>query len=315
MASKFNREQTVIINPGQLKEIAYGIGENPNHFYVNNLSGCTLYCGITRIPTPAACEMKVDGNTSKIVARRDGSTRFYIYNASNTNAAEIILTSFYEEFNPVILAMMNQSMSVDFEGVTIEGGGSINEITCSLPGGANTLGYVGLIAGNAKIGSVDVASVPSVLETAAGVINNNLAAIAAATAELQTLTTQLKTLQTENNNIWTNTKITQLMSAINNIAAVAGGEEFTGTLEIRTEDLTTQLVWNLTDENRYINNLNYIRCTAGGITVALNGGSDIITLEEGDVINDISGMIESMVITPADGSGSFEMLYSYITTA
>ena len=310
--SNFYREQQLTIKPGHLQEIAYGYGENPNHFYVNNLSNTTLYCGITMIPSAKAAEMKVEANSAKIVARRDGSTRFYIYNASNTNEAQILLTSFSEAFNPVILALMNQNLSVDMQGVTIEGGGTINEISCSLPGGNNSIGFVGLNAGGNHIGSVGVDAVPGVVETAAGNINAYMKTIADATAQLQTLTGDLKALQAASNEVWTAAKITQLMAAVQNIAAVAGGEEFTGTLAIRSEALSAQLVWNLADEGKYINNLNYIRCTAGSITVAMNDGGSTITLAEGDVINDVAGMIESITITPVGGAGSFEMLYSFV---
>lgn len=312
MANGFNREYQVTIQPGELKEMAFGIGELPNHFFVNNLSAAVLYCGISTMPSPQLAEMKVEGNSAKLVARRSGSQVFYMYNASNTNEAKVLLTAFNEDFNPVVLSMMNQSVTLDMQGVTIEGGGTINEIKCSLPGGANSIGFVGLNAGSNHIGSVGVNSVPSVVETAAANINAYMQEIAEATAQLQTLTGDLKTLQAASNEVWTAAKITQLMAAVQNIAAVAGGEEFTGTLAIRSEALTGELVWNLADEGKYINNLNYIRCTAGSITVAMNNGGGTITLAEGDVINDVAGMIESIVISPVGGAGSFEMLYSYV---
>ena len=311
--NSFYREENIVVRPKELKEVYYGLGESPNHFFVNNLSNAELFCGITNIPSEDFHEAAVDAGGTRILARRDGSTRFYIYNASNSETAHILLTSFYDVFNPTTLAMSNLKVFVDMSGVVLENDGEIHAFKCSLPSGNNTIGAVTLNPGNNKVGFVGVDTVPQIVEQASTAAKNNLPTIATQVSNAAGYANDIKNLVAAGNQIWTNEKIQQVLSAINSIAAVAGGAEFTGTLKIETETISSAFTINLAAENKYINNLNYIRCTAGTITLAINGGTDVITLAEGDVVNDVSGRIDTLTVSPVGGNASFEMLYSFIT--
>ena len=325
----FYREETVFIPAGQTIEVTYGQGENPNYFFINNMSPVVLYGGISYLPTETRHEVKVPASGNKLAARKNGSTKFYIYNSSTSNSAQIILTAFAQDFDPLVLAMLSSADSAGSSGGSGGGGtsfdGIIQGFNCELPAGDNGIGSVGLLAGSQHVGSVGVDSVPSVVtshftasEGKQDTTNSNL-------VEIKTSNAAIKTLLETANTIWTNEKINTLLTAVSNIVAVAGGEQIAGTTAQKVLSLAnTTNYWNLATENKFINKICYLRCLSGTVKVYFNQGAagegwenDMLTLSAGDCITDYSAMINDIVLQGTTADAKAEILYTYIanTTA
>ena len=169
-------EQKLTIQANSTSEVAFNgsQGSLPNHFMINNLSAGDVYLGIKIIPNAQQYDLKVSGYSRQVTARDTAVNRIQIYNSSS-NPADIILTTFYDEFRATVLA---GGGSVNVSGGGGGGGTSFDGIikghTVPLPAGDNKIGKVDIVtmpaqtinfpslpAGTNNIGDVDIASMPS----------------------------------------------------------------------------------------------------------------------------------------------------------
>jgi hypothetical protein len=141
---------------------------------INNLSAGDVSLGIKVTPSSSVYDIKVPAYSRQVTARDTAVNRIMLYNTAS-NPADIILTSFTDEFRATTLA---GGGTVTVTGSGGSGGtafdGIIKGFTTALPSGTNhigevsinsmpaqTISFTSLPAGNNNIGDVDIASMPS----------------------------------------------------------------------------------------------------------------------------------------------------------
>lgn len=174
------------------------LDSRPNYFNVQNRGETMVYCGASSIPNAKQYDFSVGKGKSQMYADTANRSKFYIFNPSGS-VVECVVKSFAADFDPLTMAFMG--LELDTSGLSIESSNVISGFNASLPAGSNTIGKVGvsgaLPAGSNKIGSVEVTG------TVATLVNSILTAL--------------------QNLAWTDSKITALMNAIDNIEGGSGG--------------------------------------------------------------------------------------------
>lgn len=246
---------------------------HPNYFRVQNRGDAMVYCGARTVPTNNQHDFTVAAGKTQMHGEPSAHSKFYIYNPSGSEI-ECVVLSFAADFDPLVLAFMG--LEFDFSGSSIESSNVIEAFNASLPAGNNKIGNVGLSdslpSGNNKIGNVEVVG------TVQNLINSILTAL--------------------QNMAWTDSKITALMNAINNIEAGGGGSTptarpyvlsggYNGTMEyICPSGMYSEIIYISNDSE---NDLTII--IANGDTTE-NVAS--ITLKAGEVLNNVK--VHSLLI-------------------
>ena len=116
----------------------------PNYFKIQNHGNSSLFCSTNNFPTKKQYDFMVDGGGGKLWVEPYKKSRIYIYNPSAEDM-EIIVVSFYAEFDPVTLAM--SELKFDLEGQLVETTGTISAFETALPAGSNLIGSVNVANG------------------------------------------------------------------------------------------------------------------------------------------------------------------------
>ena len=143
----------------------------PNHFNINNLTATDVYLGIAMVPDTSKYDLYVGPSQSDVTGREKGVSEIRIYNDSATDA-QIILTTFVKEFDPLILKPAGASSGGSGGGGSYDG--IIRGFNAALPAGSNNIGKVvvsemppvtvqqgPLQESTANIGKVQVTSLPA----------------------------------------------------------------------------------------------------------------------------------------------------------
>lgn len=80
------------------------MGARPNYYRITNGGDLALYLGVSMTPTEEYFDMKIPSASTKLYVDAYGHDNVYIFNPSDKDA-EIIVTSFEAEFNPVVLGL------------------------------------------------------------------------------------------------------------------------------------------------------------------------------------------------------------------
>jgi hypothetical protein len=171
------REKRYTLQPG-LNDIVFP-DTKPNHIYINNLGGGTLYLGVSVIPSNTMYEKKIDSFGEGLYARQTGVTRIQIY-SDNTNPNDILLITYEDTFQATTMAA-STAASAPASGGGGGGGGvqdvNVKSFAAALPAGNNHIGTVtidsmppqtfqmsAIPAGTNHIGSVDIDRMPPLPE-------------------------------------------------------------------------------------------------------------------------------------------------------
>lgn len=298
MGESFYREQTEEIPSKSVREITYGATQNPNYFYINNLSNAKLYCGVSVYPSNKVYEMVVPPNGSKVYGRKNGSSKFYIYNDSG-EVAKAIVMSFSQAFDPVVLASIS-NVEVDLTGTPTMTDVAITGFSSPLPVGGNKIGRVdidSLPSGNNKIGVVDIIKMPSI-----PMGTNNIGQVDIAS---------LPPLPSGNNVVGCfDVKTDSILYSL--LSNVGGGSSnpiiFKNKLRSNTADTTSPRVYTQTGDN-FFSKISLLS-NDGSSDINVNIDGEIIVLKGGETLNDIELGNVSKQITISGGSASlFRFVY------
>ena len=252
------------------------IDTQPNYFRVQNNGEAKLYCSTAHIPTEQRYDFAVPAAGMKMFGEPFDRAKLYIYNPSG-NSVNATILSFKAGFDPLVLAMSD--IEIDLSGSTIEADNVIKSFETSLPAGSNIIGKVGLSepipAGNNVIGTV-------VLES---VISDAL--------------TALKNGQKNYSSV-----LADILEAIGNVSV--GGEgggnlvfhSIEGTATGSAEDIIDMVGGVNVKKVHYISNDG-----ESSITVSMKSASGSLvamTVKAGEVINDISGNFDMLMLTGND---------------
>ncbi|MBE7054400.1 MAG: hypothetical protein E7391_09075 [Ruminococcaceae bacterium] len=117
------------------------LGARPNYFKITNGGNSDLYLGTDLTPSKDFFDMKIPSASSMLHVEPYGRDNIYIYNPSMEDA-NIIITSFEAEFNPVVLALSDTG--TDFSTIEINSNSVITGFETPLPSGNNVIGKVNL---------------------------------------------------------------------------------------------------------------------------------------------------------------------------
>lgn len=93
-------------------------GARANYFSIINDGATSLYVGVDMMPTEKFFNMKIPATSSKLYVDAYGRPEIYIYNPSLEDV-NIIITSFYADFDPSALAMSN--FGLDLANISLSG--------------------------------------------------------------------------------------------------------------------------------------------------------------------------------------------------
>ena len=256
------RQEEIKISGNALRTM-YFSDTTPNMFYLQNPNDVPLLIGITKTPTTASYEYRVEPNTSRTFGRPVPTSQLYILNTSNKDIT-ISLFSVNDVFDISIL----QSASVSLGDIDGSFDGIIKGFSdgVSLPSGTNTLGNIGIVgaipAGTNNIGIVGLT---------------------------EELTESIKTLvDIKNGLIESNKKLIDfLFFERENVGASV-------TIDFADQTFKPNYLNFISNDDE-----NAIVVTV----VFVNGNSKVFTLKHGDIFGDIKADISQITVAPKnDGS-------------
>lgn len=119
-----------------------------NYYRVVNSGNVTIYGGTVTMPTRKLYDFKVPAYNAKMYAEENVRKQLYLYN-DGTEEATVLVYAFRSQFEPTVLALCDAIFNDTENTVSVE----INGFSEPLP------------TGNNKVGKVDVASMPTELNT------------------------------------------------------------------------------------------------------------------------------------------------------